>query len=303
MSQETPGAAELAFSEPLRPRGQRARAVRLFFRKNPVALPSILLVTIPTIFAIFAPLIATHDPEANGPISEFLMGPSWDHLFGTDRLGRDTWSRVVYGARPAMIVGLSAVLIGVSGGLVIGMLSGYLRGWVEQLLQRAIDVALSIPNLILLLIAVAIFQPSLRTVSIAIGVFLAPAIGRVTHGIVVDLASATYVEAAEVVGAGRLRILGKHLLPNVLPPVIVISSAVLPAAILAEAGLSFLGLGVPPPAPSWGADLSGQNRSAFIAAPWLFLFPGAALSLTVLGFNLLGDVVRDVLDPRLRGQF
>jgi ABC-type dipeptide/oligopeptide/nickel transport system permease subunit len=249
--------------------------------------------------AVFGPWIGPYNPSSQD--FALLAAPSLAHPFGTDSLGRDILSRVIYAARVEMSVSLTAVFLGVALASVVGMVSGYLGGVTDSAIQRTNDVWLAFPGLILLLIVSAVLGPSPRTLVIALVVGTIPGTSRIIRGAVLSEKNNAYVEAARVIGCSQLRIMFRHVLPQIVPLIIVIISISIPGVALLGASLSFLGLGVPPPTPSWGGDLSGDARSYFESAPWMAIFPGAALSLTVLSFNLLGDAMRDILDPRLRG--
>jgi peptide/nickel transport system permease protein len=249
--------------------------------------------------AIFADHIAPYDPMVGSPNDVFLP-PSRKHLFGTDNVGRDVLSRVIFGARISLVVGVASVALGTACGAVIGLLSGFVGGRFDMFVQRVIDVLMSVPGLVLLLLIVAVFGAGMRNVIFAIAFFLATGPSRIVRGAVLVERDREYVIAARMVGASGLRIMVRHVLPNVVPVVIVGASVGVSTAILTEASLSFLGLGVPPPSVSWGRMIGGDARTFFLVAPWLALFPGAALSMTVFGFNILGDTVRDLVDPRMR---
>jgi ABC-type dipeptide/oligopeptide/nickel transport system permease subunit len=286
--------------EERRPRISAPQRLGLLVRRNPLGLVGALIILALVVAAVFAPLIAPYGP--NDQESEIFLRPNGDHWFGTDRFGRDIFSRIVFGARISLTVGLASVGAGTAVGAFIGILSGYFGGRLDNFIQRSAETAMAFPGLILLLIIIAALGASIQNVVIAIGVGIVPGVQRVVRGAVLSEKQNMYIEAARALGASDARILFRHLLPNVLALIVVLSTLLLGGAILAEAGLSFLGLGVPPPNPSWGADLSGQARAFFQKAPWMAIFPGAAISLTVLGFNLLGDSIRDILDPRLRGR-
>jgi peptide/nickel transport system permease protein len=249
--------------------------------------------------AIAAPVIAPYDPlDQDAPA---LERPSLSHPFGTDRLGRDVFSRVVYGARISLGIGFAAVSIGVLGGALIGVVSGYFSGWLDYLMQRLVEVVMAFPLLVLLLIMVAAVGASVRNVILIIGVVMVPLMSRIVRAIVLAERELPYIDAARSLGATDRRIVFLHLLPSVFPLLGILASIALGGAIMAEAALSFLGLGVPPPNPAWGSDMSGNARDYFQAAPWLAIFPGLALSLTILGANLLAEAVRDVVDPFRQG--
>jgi peptide/nickel transport system permease protein len=275
-------------------------ATRLFLLvlRNPLGLAGLLLILTLVVVGSLAPFIAPYGQNESAGIP--FLGPSWGHLFGTDKFGRDILSRVIFGARISLAVGFLSVVGGTSAGTTIGMISGYLGGWPDNLIQRAGDTVMAFPGLILLLIIISVLGPSINNVVIVIGVGIVPGVSRVIRGAVLAEKQNAYVEAAQAMGASPLRVLFRHLMPNVMPLSIVIATTLLGGAILAEAALSFLGLGVPPPNPSWGADVS-LARNTFPIHVWWAFFPGLAIALTVLGFNFLGDALRDILDPRLRG--
>jgi len=284
------------------PRGLRAgTATRLFLLvlRNPLGLAGLLLVLTLVVVGSLAPYIAPHGQNEMTFIP--FQGPSWGHPFGTDKLGRDILSRVIFGARISLAVGFLSVIGGTAAGTIVGMVSGYFGLWVDNLIQRIVDTVMAFPALILLLIIISVLGPSITNVVIVIGIGIIPGVSRVIRGAVLAEKQNQYVGAAQAMGASSFRVVFRHLMPNVMPLAIVIATTLLGGAILAEASLSFLGLGVPPPNPSWGADVS-QARNAFPIHVWWAFFPGLAISLTVLGFNLLGDTIRDVLDPRLRGR-
>jgi len=266
--------------------------------RNPLGLAGLLLVLTLVVVGSLAPFIAPFGQNESAGIP--FQGPSWGHPFGTDKFGRDIMSRVIFGARISLAVGFLSVIGGTLVGTTIGMVSGYLGGWVDNLIQRAGDTVMAFPGLILLLIMISVLGPSIRNVIIVIGVGIIPGVSRVIRSAVLAEKQNQYIEAAQAAGASSVRVLFRHLAPNVAPLAIVIATTLLAGAILAEAGLSFLGLGVPPPNPSWGTDVN-LARNDFPVHTWWVFFPGLAIALTVLGFNFLGDALRDILDPRLRG--
>jgi peptide/nickel transport system permease protein len=276
---------------------RRVRPLRLL-RRYPLGVFGAVCLIVLAFVAIFAPIVAPYSPTAAK--YGVLLRPSAAHLFGTDRTGRDVFSRVVWGSRTSLTIGLvAATLAGlVSTGL--GVIAGYYQRWPDYLIQRTGEVLAMIPDLIFLFIWIIAFGRGVPTMLAALGVTGAFGGIRVVRGVVITEKHAAYVEAERAVGAGDLRIILRHLLPNILPIVIVSYSLRIPAVILAEASLSFLGLGIAPPTASWGADLGGPARTYFRTQPWLALAPGIALSLTVLGFSLVGDALRNALDPRLR---
>lgn len=274
-----------------------------FIRRKPLGAFGGLIVLAVLFIAFFAPLVTWHSP-INVPIFDQnrLGDPTWDNLMGTDDKGRDVWARVAYGSRISLEVGFFAVAIAVALGTVVGLVSGYFGGWTDTLVQRVVDAMLAFPPLIFALALVGMLGPELRNLIIAVGVITFPAIARIVRGAVLSAKENQYVEAARALGAGNIRVMFRHVLPNITAPIIIIATALIGTAILVEASLSFLGFGTPPPDPSWGRMLSGEGRQYMVAgAWWIAVFPGAAITITVLGFNLLGDGLRDVLDPRLRG--
>src|SRR4051794_25606414 len=269
-------------------------------RRKPLGAVGAALVLTLIVLALAAPLIAPYDYREQSR-ADLLKPPSAAHLFGTDNLGRDVFSRVLYGAQTSLYVGLLAVGLGTLLGSLIGLVSGYAGGRTDLLLQSVMDVLLAFPTLILAIATVAVLGPTTTNVVVAMTIVFIPATNRVVRGSVLAEKGNQYVEAARAIGCPGARIAFQHLLPNVVAPIIVIASTSLGTAILVEASLSFLGLGPPPPTPTWGGMLSVGSRTFFEQAPWMAIFPGIAISLTILGFNLLGDALRDLLDPRLRG--
>ena len=275
----------------------RARAVRaLLLRK--AAVFGLLLIVLFTGLALLAPLIAPYDPTAQS-WANVRKAPSLAHWLGTDEVGRDVLSRLLYGARASLMAGGISIAIALSIGAPLGMVAGYLGGFVDALLSRLTDAMLAIPFLILAIALAAFLGPSLGNAMIAIGVSTAPIFVRLTRAQVMTVKVEDYVEGARAVGNPRWRIAIVHILPNIVPALLVQATLSIAAAIIAEASLSFLGLGQQPPAPSWGSMLNSAQR--FLAsAPWLAIWPGIAIFLTVLSFNLVGDGLRDALDPRRR---
>lgn len=275
------------------------RGVRGFMRHQPLGAFSVVIIALLVIAAVFAPHLHTSDPTAFG--RDVLVSPNATHWFGTNRQGQDLWSRVLYGARPSLLVGTVTVAFGVIGGTVLGIIAGYIGGPLDTAISRIADVLISFPTILFGLVMAAALGPGLKSVMIAISIIVVPIVMRIIRGGVLQERERMYVEAARVLGASERRLMFRHILPNMMPLVIVVASTTLPAAILIEASLTFLGLGLPLGQPSWGNDLGADARRYFTTAPWLAIFPGVALSLAVLAFNLLGDSLRDVLDPRLRG--
>jgi len=268
-------------------------------RVNPLGAFGALLILILIIVGLFAPVLAPHKVDDFVGIPN--QGPSASSPFGTDKFGQDILSRVIYGARISLQVGFISVACGTILGLIIGAWSGYKGGAVDSVVQRIVDTAIAFPQLLFLLVIVRVLEPSMRNVILAIAILIIPSVARIVRSAALVERSNLYVEAARSTGASDLRILLRHIVPNVAPIAIVVATTLLGTAILAEASLSFLGLGIPPPNPSWGNDIS-VARTSFPINVSAALFPGIAISLTVLGFNLLGDAARDIFDPRLRGR-
>jgi peptide/nickel transport system permease protein len=274
-----------------------ARAWRRLLRRRG-AMVGLAIVAAFIVVAVFAPLIAPYDPIATS-WSAVRKAPSWAHWLGTDEVGRDILSRIIFGARASLSAGVVSVGIAVGIGVPLGLLAGYAGGWIDGLLSRIVDAMLAVPFLILAIALAAFLGPSLSNAMIAIGVTATPIIVRLTRGQTLAARVEDYVEAARAVGNPRWRIALRHILPNIVPPLLVQASLAVAGAIIAEAALSFLGLGQQPPSPSWGSMLNSSQR--FIAqAPWMAFWPGFAIFLAVLSFNLLGDGLRDALDPRHR---
>ena len=273
----------------------------MFIRKKPLGAIGGLAVIVMVLTAVFADFIATDLPNVLGTPSDRLRGPGAENFFGTDTLGRDQFSRIVFGARVSLFVGLISVAAGSTIGGVLGVASAYFGGKFDLVVQRFIDGISGIPSLVFTLALVMALGPSLRNVTIAIGFSLIPRMTRISRSQALSVKQEDYVLAARAIGSTTTRIIFHHVLLNSLTALIVLSTGALGSAIITEAGLSFLGLGVPPPHPSWGRMLRlGALRQE--AAPWLTIFPGVALSVAVFGFNLFGDALRDSLDPRLRGR-
>jgi ABC-type dipeptide/oligopeptide/nickel transport system permease subunit len=279
----------------------RGRSLWDTLRKKPLGAASAALIAVLVLTAIFADVLAPYDPLAPEPEIR-LSAPSRAHLFGTDDIGRDVLSRVIYGARISLWVGLLAVGIGTIGGMIIGLACGYWEGRLDLVLQRVMDAVQAIPGLMLALAIVSVLKPSTTNAMLAIAIVIIPGNSRIVRGAVLSAKQNRYVEAAQALGCQQPRIVLSHILPNVTAPILIIASIWLGNAILIEASLSFLGLGTQPPIPSWGLMLSSTGRAFMEQAPWLAIFPGLAISLAVLGFNLFGDTLRDAWDPKLRRQ-
>lgn len=271
-----------------------------FARRKPLGAVGGLIVLLLIFVALAAPWLAPYQYD-EAVASMRLQGPSLAHPFGTDANGRDMLSRIIWGARISVTVGFGAVLISTVLATTIGLISGYMGGVFDLLFQRLIDIWISFPALVLLVSLVSIFGPGLWSVTIILGLLVTPGSSRVIRSAVIAMRHLPYVETASCLGAGHARIILRHVLPNVFVPILILATVRLGTAILAEATVSFLGYGVPPPYPAWGAMLSGTGRAYMLQSPWLSIWPGLAISLAVFGFNVLGDALRDVLDPRLRG--
>jgi peptide/nickel transport system permease protein len=270
-----------------------------FVRRYPLGAIGAAIVIAFVLTAVFADFIAPIDPTAtNAKYS--LARPGSMFWLGADFMGRDMFSRIVHGARISLAVGVGATALGGIIGIVVGLASGFIGGWVDLALQRLMDIMQALPLLVMAIIMAASLGPSLRNTIIAIAIPLVPSVARVVRSATLSLREQPFIEAARAVGMGEFRIAVRHLLPNTLAPLIVLATAQLGSAILVEASLSFLGLGVPEPHPSWGRMLSESAAEYVRTAPWLVIWPGVAISLTVFGTNLLGDALRDLLDPRQR---
>lgn len=273
----------------------------LFLAQRHVLGAAGLVIMILFVFtAIFADFIARYDPLTIDA-ARALARPSLAHWMGTDSFGRDVFSRIIHGARISLAVGIGSTALGGSIGVIVGLTSGYLSGWVDLVFQRVSDVLQALPLLVLALIMTAALGPSLPNVIIAIAIPLIPTVSRVIRANTLALRELPFIEAAKSIGMSEVRIALRHVLPNTLAPLIVLATAQLGSTILTEASLSFLGLGIPEPYPSWGRMLSESAAEYVRTAPWLVIFPGIAISLAVFGANLFGDALRDILDPRQRG--
>jgi peptide/nickel transport system permease protein len=274
-----------------------ARALRRLFRRKGAVL-GLVVIAIFIALAVFAPLISPYDPDLQ-TWTAVRKAPSALHWFGTDDVGRDVFARVIYGARASLLAGVISVAIAILVGLPIGLISGYLGGFVDALFGRVTDAMLACPFLILAIALAAFLGPSLGNAMIAIGITTTPIFMRLTRAQVMSVKVEDYIEAARSIGNPRWRILLVHILPNILPALLVQATLSIAAAIIAEATLSFLGLGQQPPAPSWGSMLNAAQRF-LVNAPWMAVWPGLAIFLAVISFNLIGDGLRDALDPRSR---
>jgi peptide/nickel transport system permease protein len=290
-----------AASADLAPRPTVRDAVLQFVRTKPLGAAGAFIILFMIVVAFLADVLAPYDPY-HGDYGLQFVRPSHEHWFGTDEFGRDILSRIMHGARIALFVGFVASFTGCTLGALLGVISAYSGGRVDLLLERLMDILLAFPQLILALAIASILGPAVQNVVIAIAVPIIPRAARVVRSTALSVKENVYVEAVHALGASRRRVILQHILPNVMAPYIIIVTAQLGAAILAEAALSYLGLGAAEPTPSWGLMLSGSAPSYAEKAPWIALFPGVAISLGVFGFNLFGDSLRDALDPKLRGR-
>jgi peptide/nickel transport system permease protein len=275
--------------------------VTRFVRAKPLGAAGALIILGMMGLAFFAGMLAPYDPYQGDYGLQFTR-PSVEHWFGTDEFGRDVLSRIMFGARIALFVGFAASFAGCTIGASLGVMSAYWGGKADLLLERLMDILLAFPQLILALAVASILGPAVQNVVIAIAIPIIPRVARVVRSAAMSVKENVYVEAVQALGAPRRRVILRHILPNIMAPYIIMLTAQLGAAILAEAALSYLGLGAAEPTPSWGLMLSGSAPSYAEKAPWIALFPGIAISLGVFGFNLFGDSLRDALDPKLRGR-
>jgi peptide/nickel transport system permease protein len=273
-----------------------SRRIRAF-AQNKTAVLGLVLAAFLVVIALVAPVLAPYDPLVQD-VHNMLSPPSKKHFFGTDDLGRDVFSRVLYGARVSIVVGLSAVTVGTVIGLILGVSAGYFGGWFEIGVMRVVDVLMSFPVLVMGLMFMAILGPGMDKLILAIGLVLAPQVARLAHASTVALRDADYVVAAKAAGANPLRILRRHILPNIVGEILVMATLWTATAIRVEANLSFIGLGVSPPTPTWG-NMIREGVRWLVVTPWLSIFPGLAILLAVLAFNMVGDGIRDAMDPRL----
>jgi ABC-type dipeptide/oligopeptide/nickel transport system permease subunit len=278
-------------------RTARRRGLRQLVRTQPLGALALVLIAVFVLAAILAPVLAPYDPVAQQR-EFFQQPPSGQFLMGTDDLGRDIFSRVLYGARTSLLVSVATLAAGGAIGIAIGVLSGYYGGsWIDTVLQRVMDTLMAIPGIVLLLFVAALLGPSVRNTIIALSLLVVPSFNRVSRGEMLRIREELYIESARASGCSTWRILRRHGLPNLLAPLLVVTSLLFAIVIIAESALSFLGIGTPPPTPSWGAMLSEGSRYLEIA-PWMVVFPGGILTVAVLAFNLLGDALRDLFDPK-----
>ena len=270
------------------------------FLRNKVSCVGLVFVTIVICMGLFSPWLAPHDPLKHNMANRFA-DPSWQHVGGTDRYGRDVFSRTIWGARVSLLVGFSAVILGVGAGTILGMIAGFKKGRIGSGIMWLTDVFLSFPSLVLAIIVVVAFGANTRTVVFSIGLAFVPRCIRLSRASTLAVSEQMYVEASKAVGQSDLKIIWKHILPNISGEVIVMSTLWIATAIRLEASLSFLGLGTQPPTPSWGMMVRAGTEH-FIQSPLLCLVPGMGIFMATMGFNMIGDALRDNLDPKLRGQ-
>ncbi len=285
---------------PRRKRGPVLHFIGRLFREKPLGAAGAVVFMLFLFCGIFADVLAPYGMNQIAPLNR-LKPPSWAFPFGTDNLGRDMLSRCLYGAQLSVIIGFCAAGIATAISVFLGIVSGYLGGKFDLVLQRFVDAWMSFPDLIILIVVVSVVGPGMPQIIVTLGLLLGIAGSRIIRGAVVSVRENMYVHAAQSTGASTFRILWRHILPNVMAPVIVLFTTRVGTVILAESGLSFLGLGVPPPAPTWGGLLSGSGRTFMLQGPWLALAPGLCLTIVVYATNMFGDALRDLLDPRMRG--
>jgi peptide/nickel transport system permease protein len=278
--------------------------VLLFIRSQPTGAAGLAFIAVLFVAGVFAEFVAPYDPVAID-FSAMLVGPSWEHWMGTDSFGRDVFSRIIYGARTALAVGVLSSLLGCGLGAVIGVVSAYFGGRIDMVIQRFMDILLSFPIIVLALAVVAVLGkfPVLGldvNLIIAIAIPMVPKVARVVRSSALAIRELPYIDAARAAGYSHTRIIFRHIAPNVVAPFLIMFTAFIAQAILLEASLSFLGLGVTEPTAAWGLMLSGTSQEFYSQAPWMILFPGLAISLAVFAFNLFGDALRDYLDPRFK---
>jgi len=281
-----------------RPRSWRAGVIG-FCRRQPLGTVGLAVVLVMAVAGLSAEWIAPYSPTSND-FAAMTEPPSWAHLMGTDQFGRDLFSRIVFGARTALIVGFSCAIVGGVAGLVLGVASAYFGGRIDLVLQRVLDVVMAFPLIIMALAVIAIFGSGVFNVIVAITIPLVPRCARVVRSSALAIREMPYIDAARACGFGHTRIILRHMVPNVLAPFLIMLTAFVGQAILAEASLSYLGLGVQEPTAAWGLMLQGGAEEYASTAPWIAVFPGIAIALTVFGFSLFGDALRDAIDPRLR---
>jgi len=278
---------------------RRWTTARIILR-NPTSLAGLLIILLMIVAAAIAPLVAPYPPN-EVHIRDKVSPPSSTYLFGTDAFGRDIWSRLLYGARISLFLSVAGVLLATAIGTIIGAMAGFGRRWLDEVLMRIMDILMAFPYIVLAIALIAVVGPSLRNIVLVVAFTRIPQFARVARGAVLVLKSAEYVVAARTVGVSETRILLRHVLPNIVSPIIVLVSLSMATAILTESSMSFLGLGVQPPTASWGTMI-GDGRNYISDGLWISTVPGLTISLTILGFNLLGDALRDALDPKMRSR-
>ena len=276
------------------------RFIIRLFREKPLGAAGGVVFVLFLLCGIFADVLAPYGMNQISPRTR-LMAPSWAHWFGTDNLGRDMLSRCLYGAQISVIIAFTTATLATVISIVVGIITGYLGGKIDLILQRFVDAWMSFPDLIILIVVVSVLGPGVPQIIFTLGLALGIAGSRIIRSAVVSVRENMYVHAAQSIGASTGRILMRHILPNIMPPIIVLFTTRVGFAILAESGLSFIGLGVPPPTPTWGGMLSGSGRTFMFQGPWLALAPGLCLTVVVYATNVFGDALRDLLDPRMRG--
>lgn len=300
--QVQPFEGEYVHRGPLRVDTLQSRVARFWhvLSRNRLTIWGLSIVLLMTVAAVAAPYIAPYDFDTVN-VAERLQGPSAEHLLGTDQFGRDILSRMLYGARVSLVVGFGGVAIALVVGVFMGAVAGYYGGWIDEGLMRVMDILFAFPYIVLAVALLAMWGPSLRNIILVIGITRIPQFARVARGSVLSIKEMDYVLAARAVGQLERRILARHVLPNTLTPIVILATLSVATAILTESALSFLGMGIQPPRASWGTMIA-DGRRFMLDAPWIATFPGIAISLTILGYNLFGDGLRDALDPKMRGR-
>lgn len=293
-------AAEAKFEE-LEEKKPLGWVVLQLMRRKPLGAAGAIIVILMILMAVFANFLTPYDPVANS-FASMTQAPSWSHWLGTDQFGRDLLARIIYGARTALFVGFTSSIIGATTGLVLGVGSAYFGGRIDLVFQRIMDIFMAFPLIIMALAVVSIFGTGAQNVIIAITIPFIPRCARVVRSSALAIREVPYIDAARANGFSHARIIMRHMVPNVMAPYLIMITSFVGQAILLEASLSYLGLGVQEPTPAWGLMLQGGAEEYTLSAPWMAIFPGVAISLAVFGFNLFGDAVRDVLDPRLRSR-
>jgi len=283
---------------------KRANPLVQFIKAQPLGFVGFLIVLVYFVLAVGAAWISPYHPEAVD-FGSMLSAPSREHLFGTDQYGRDVFSRLVYGSRTALAVGILSAIFGCTVGALVGAASGYFGGWIDNIIQRVVDIMLSFPIIVLAMVVVAVLGRNLvggidMNLIVAIALPMVPKMARIARSSTLSIAQMPFIDAARAAGYSHARIVLRHILPNIVAPYLIMLTAFIAQAILLEASLSFLGLGVTEPTPAWGLMLSGSSADFYQAAPWMILFPGLAITLAVFAFNLLGDSLRDWLDPKMK---